>query len=319
MRDSAQKSQLVCAARRRRWIVASFYALVAFLYWTSLYLYVPTLPNYVQGKSEHLALVGVVLAQYGLWQALIRLPLGVAADWLGWYKPFLIAGLLLAGLGALALGTAQGVGQLAVGRAITGLAAGTWVPLVVVFSGLFRPHEALRATALLTFVGSSGRVLATALTGSLNALGGYALAFYLAGGAAALSILILLPIPQQRRPPLRPSVAGIGRLVSRRDVLLPSLLAALCQYANWTSIFSFTPILARQLGATDGALSALTSMHIAMMVAGNLLATASVARAGARQLIYLGFVLIFGGLGSAALASSLGAFSLPQPLRMKGG
>jgi MFS family permease len=292
-------------AAQRRLIVASLYALAAFLYWASLYLYVPTLPKYVQDRSGGLALVGVVLAQYGLWQALIRLPLGIAADWLGWHKPFIVAGLALSGLGALAMGTAGGVGQLAVGRAITGLAAGTWVPLVVVFSGLFRPQEMLRATALLTFVGSAGRALASAVTGALNELGGYALAFYLAAGVAALAALILSSTPQPRRPPQRPSLAGIGRLVSRRDILLPSLLAAVSQYANWAATFGFIPILARQLGATDVTLSLLVSLHIGVVVAGNLAATALVARAGARRLVYASFLLLCGSLGLAALAPSL--------------
>ena len=80
-----------------------------------------------------------MLAQYGLWQAIIRLPLGIAADWLGWHKPFILAGLALAGLGTLTLGAAEGAGQLALGRAITGLAAGTWVPLVVCSTACFAP------------------------------------------------------------------------------------------------------------------------------------------------------------------------------------
>ena len=116
----------------------------------ALYLYVPTLPTYVESKSDNLALVGVVLAQYGLWQGIIRLPLGIAADWLGRRKPFIIAGFALSGLGALMMGISGDVNGLVIGRAITGLAAGTWVPLVAVFSGLFLPHEAVKATAILS-------------------------------------------------------------------------------------------------------------------------------------------------------------------------
>jgi len=281
------------------------YAIAVFLYWIALYLYMPTLPTYVQSKSDNLALVGVVLSMYGLWQAIIRLPLGITADWLGRRKPFIIVGFALAGLGAWIMGVAKGVNGLIIGRAITGLAAGTWVPLVVVFSSLFPPHEAIRATAMLTFVGSVGRVLATGVTGSLNELGGYSLAFFLAAGAAALAVLIVLPTREERRPPQRPSVAGIGSLITRPDVLLPSLLAALSQYANWTSTFGFMPILARQLGATDVTQSVLMSMHIGVVTLGNLVATAIVSRIGARRLVYLSFVLLSTGIGGAALAPSL--------------
>jgi DHA1 family multidrug resistance protein-like MFS transporter len=200
---------MVGASSRR--LMIALYAAAAFLYWVALYLYVPTLPTYAQSKSDSLALVGMVLSQYGLWQAIIRLPLGIVSDWLGWRRPFIVAGFVLVGLGALIMGLASGANGLIVGRAITGLAAGTWVPLVVMFSSLFPPHEAVRASALLTFVGSVGRVLATGVTGSLNELGGYSLAFFLAAGAAVLAILVLLPARELRRPSRQPSVRGVGR------------------------------------------------------------------------------------------------------------
>ena len=297
------RSPAASASSRR--LMITLYAIAVFLYWIALYLYVPTLPTYAQSRSDNLALVGVVLSMYGLWQAIIRLPLGIAADWLGWRKPFIIVGFALAGLGAWTMGVADGVNGLIVGRAITGLAAGTWVPLVVVFSSLFPSHEAVRASAMLTLVGSVGRVLATGVTGSLNELGGYSLAFFLAAGIAALAILIVLPAREGRRPPQQPSVRAIGSLITRRDVLLPSLLNAVNQYANWAATFGFLPILARQLGATDVTQSALVSMSIGVVTLGNLVATAIVRRIGARRLVYFSFVLLSTGIGGAALAPSL--------------
>jgi MFS family permease len=293
------------ASPSSRRLVITLYAIAVFLYWIALYLYVPTLPTYVQSKSDNLALVGVVLSMYGLWQAIIRLPLGITADWLGRRKPFIVVGFALVGLGAWIMGVAEGVDGLIIGRAITGLAASTWVPLVVVFSSLFPPHEAVRASAMLTLVGSVGRVLATGVTGSLNELGGYSLAFFLAAGAAALAVLIVLPAREGRRPPQQPSVGAIGSLITRRDVLLPSLLNAVSQYGNWAATFGFLPILARQLGATDVTQSVLVSMHIGVFTLGNLMATAIVRRVGARRLVYLGFVLLSTGIGGAALAPSL--------------
>ena len=289
---------------RRHWMIA-LYASIAFLYWTSLYLYIPTLPTYVESKSDNLAVVGLVLSMYGLWQAIIRLPLGVVADWLGWRKPFILGGLTLAALGAWIMAGAQGVNGLLAGRAITGLAAGTWVPLVVVFSTLFPPQEAVRASALLTLVSSLARMLSTAATGSLNQMGGYSLAFLLAAGMAGLAFVLVLPIREAPRPRRRPSLSGVGTLITRRDVLLPSLLNGVSQYANWAATFGFMPILARQLGASDVLQSMLVSMNIGVIILGNTLATAIANRIGARRLVYLSFFLVSLGLAGAALASSL--------------
>ncbi|GAB4440797.1 MAG: MFS transporter [Anaerolineae bacterium] len=288
-----------------RKVTIGLYVAAAFFYWLSLYWYVPTLPTYVQSKSDNLAMVGTVLSMYGLWQALVRLPLGIAADWLGRRKPFILGGLLLAGLGAWLMGIADGATGLLVGRSITGLAAAAWVPLLVAFSGLFPLEEAVRATSMLTFVNSSGRILATGSTGVLNNWGGYSLPFFLAAGAALLGFLVLLPAREIPRARKRPSVRGITRLVLRQDVLLPALLAALSQYANWGTTFGFNPILARQFGGSDITQSMLVTMHIGVVIVGNLGATALVNRLGARRLVTAGFVLMALGVALGGVANGL--------------
>ncbi len=290
---------------QNRKVVIALFVLVALAYWISMYLFMPTLPTYVKSKTDNLALVGVILAQYGLWQAIIRLPLGITADWLGRRKPFILIGLLLSALGAWMLGSADGGTQLVIARAITGLGAGTWVPLMVAFNSLFPPRDVIRATAILTFIGSVGRILGTSLTGSLNELGGYQLAFILAAGAGVVGALLLLPIREEPLPVRRPSVQGIGRLILRRDVLIPSLLSAVSQYINWTGSFGFLPILAEGLGANDVSLSLLTSLHIVVVTVMTLGAAALVNRVGARILVILSFVLATGGMALAAVAPTL--------------
>jgi MFS family permease len=281
------------------------YAAVVFLYWMSLYLYVPTLPMYVQTKTANLAMVGTVLSMYGLWQALTRLPLGIVVDWVGWRKPFIIGGLALAGLGAWLMGSAPGVNGVLVGRAITGLAAATWVPLVVVFSALFPLEDAVRASAVLTLVNSAGRAAATALSGPINVVGGYGLGFTAGVGVATLAVLVALLAVDRRNPPKRPSLGGIGRLITRRDVLLPAVLSAVGHYVTYATVFAFLPIFAKRLGADNVLLSAMVTSNLVLFTLGNLGATALVKRTGARPLVYLCFGLLFVGVAGAALAPSL--------------
>jgi len=88
----------------RRKLLIGIILVVVFLYWAGLYLYMPTLPVYVQGRVNNLAIAGSVLSMYGLWQMIVRLPIGVSADWLGRRKPFILVGLVLVALGAWVLG-----------------------------------------------------------------------------------------------------------------------------------------------------------------------------------------------------------------------
>jgi MFS family permease len=290
-----------------RWIAVLLYVAMAFLYWTSLYLYLPTLPTYIQGKVHDLAIVGTVLSMYGLWQAIVRLPVGIGADWLNWHKPFVMAGLVMTGLGAWTMGRASSTEALLVGRALTGLGAGVWAVLVVGFSNLFPRNRVVQASAVITLVSSVSRMASTGVTGSLNQAGGYWLAFLLASVASALGVLLMLAVREPPRPPQHPSLQSIASLITRRPVWLPSALNALSQYAVWAVPFGFVPILARQLGATDTTQSLLLSLNLVMTAVGNLLVTASAGRIRSRHLVIIGFVLLFAGVAAVALATAMTA------------
>jgi MFS family permease len=286
-------------------VLIILYATAVALFWASLYLYVPTLSVYTETKTTNLAMVGIVLSMYGLWQAIIRLPLGILADWVGRRKPFIIAGIGFAALGALTMGMAEGIPGLILGRTFTGFAASAWVLLVVAFSGLFPPEDAVRAAAILSAVNSVARTLATGVTGALNAVGGYSLSFYVAAGMAALAMGVMLFIREPRRDHAVPSFQQIGTLITRRDVLLPALLGVVAQYAIWASTFGFSQNLAQDLGASDVVLSLLVSLNIGLVFLGNLATSAIVKRIGSRWLVAVSFVLIALGLGALAIARGL--------------
>lgn len=285
--------------------ITPLFLLVVFLYWVALYLYVPTLPLYLQTKTSDLALVGTALSMYGLWQLIVRLPLGITADWAGRRKPFVFTWLLLVAAGALALGHAPDIAAATFGRALVGVSAGTWVPLVVLFSNRFGAGDVVRATAVLSMVATAGRIVATAANGWLNSLGGYPLAFNAAAGAAVLGALIILLLPEAPTPPRKPSLSGLKALAARREVMLPSLLQALTHVADFAATFTFIPILARQKGASDVTVSLLLSLNMLVGLAGNSLSAWVVRRFGARQAALLSFTLLAAGIGGAAWAPAL--------------
>ena len=279
--------------------------IVSFLFWSALYFYVPTLPTYVASVTGNLAAVGMVLSMYGLWQAVLRFPLGIAADWYGRRKPFIIGGLLFAAAGAWIIASSSTIAGMTAGRALTGVAASSWVPLVVIFSALFRPEEAVMASAIITVSSSAGRMVATGLNGVLNESGGYALAFNVAAGVALVAIVLLLFVREDPQPRKQPSVGSVGRLATRRDVLLPSLLAALSQYGIWATTFGFLAIFARQIGASDATLAMLSTVYLAFYTAGNLSATALSRRFTARSLAIFSFTLLGISIAGLVLAPTV--------------
>jgi MFS family permease len=120
-----------------------------------------------------------------------------------------------------------------------------------------------------------------------------------------MGVLVLLPVPEKRLPPQRPSMAATGRLIVRRDVLLPSLISAVSQYATWAIPYGFLPILAQQLGASGVTQGMLMSLHIGVVTAGSLVAAAVAERFGSRRMVLVSFVILAGGIVGASACRSL--------------
>jgi MFS family permease len=278
------------------------------LYWAAQYIYVPTLPTYVKMTVGSLTAVGAVLGMYGLWSAILRIPTGIGVGASGRTKGVIVGGFLLAAIGILVMGRGGSGGALAFGRALTGASTATWVPVMVVFAGYFPAERTVFATSLLAFSTTAGQVVATSLTGFLNQLGGYPLAFFVGAGlAVAATILIaLVRIPRADRSALREVSAGsIARIFARPDVLLPSFASAVCQLGVWAVVFGFLPLVAHNLGAGDVAVGLLMTANLVANAAANLFSTMGVRQGNQRLVLFASFGIFAAGAVLAAAAGSV--------------
>jgi MFS family permease len=273
-----------------------------FFFWVALYIYVPTLPTYVKTKTHNLATVGMVLSMYGLWQALARIPMGVAAGAIGRGKPLIIVGLLCCSAGAFIMGQGNSIPVLAIGRAFTGLSASTWVLLIVVFSTFFDEEKVIFSSALIMFSASFGRLLSTSSNGFLNRAGGYPLAFNLAGVFGILAIILVLFVKEKEQPPMNMSLSALAKLAVRRYVILPTCISIMVHYADWGVTFGFLPILAQQMGMGDVAKSMLIGTNIAGITAATLLNTLVLKKVRPGPILLPGTLLLFIGIMLIALS-----------------
>jgi MFS family permease len=321
MRVSIQEEKPPTSSHAQRKVAFFGYGAAVFFFWASLYVYVPTLPLYIQAKTNTLAYVGTVLSMYGLWQAILRLPLGVAADLLGKRKLFILLCFAFSAVGALWMSAASDVQGLILGRGITGLAAAGWVPLTVVFSSLFLPQEAVRASAILSFINAISRMSATSVTWLINDWSGdYNAAFYAAAGLALVGLIIVIPLQEKfdsavqitRESPAKgKDLLGV---MIRLNVIIPSLLGALNQYAIFASSFGFFPILAKQFGANNLVQSVISSVCLLMIMLGALATSRLVHRINATRLTFISFTLLGMGLLLGALAKGLEMLMMAQLL-----
>ena len=102
---------------------AALLAATTFLFWASLYVYVPILPVYAASLGASMGMVGLVVGAYGISQLLLRIPLGIQSDRHGRRVPYIALSLIAAGAGALWLALAPGPWSLFFARGLTGVGA----------------------------------------------------------------------------------------------------------------------------------------------------------------------------------------------------
>ncbi|MFH1484978.1 MAG: MFS transporter, partial [Chloroflexota bacterium] len=271
-----------------------------FLFWASLYVYVPILPVYAELLGGTMTTVGLVVSSYGIAQLLFRVPLGIWSDRLGKRKPFVLAGLLVAGAGALGLGLSPNVWLLFGARTVTGLAAAAWVPFTVLFASFF-PHErATRAIGIISFVNGVAEMASSYGGGLIAESFGWQAAFYSGGVLAMLGIVCMLGVEDRTAPseevlPLK-RIAGIATVPL---LLWVSLLALLGTFISFAINFGFANVYAASIGATKADLGTMTALMFGTQALATLAASAFVYKTGSRFMVVAGMLLL--GLANVAV------------------
>lgn len=234
-----------------------FLAGLVWLFWVSIYLYMPILAPHVERLGGSLGQVGAVLGAYGITQMLLRVPLGLWSDRLGKRRLFVAVGFGAAMVSGVGLYLAVSPGQLALHRALAGVTATAWVAFAPLFAAAWPPEDATRAMGVATSVTSLAHLTASLGGGALAASLGWPATFLGAAllGAVGAGACLFLPREEPRAPGERREWAA-GRL------LVPSLwsaavLAALLQYLTMVTSFGFVNTQAVRMGATEIALTLL--------------------------------------------------------------
>lgn len=227
---------------------------VTVLYWTSMYIYVPTLSPYLKNNGYSLQFIGIVLGSYGFVQMLIRFPLGILSDRWGRRKPFILLGMLTAIASCLLfLIPGSWIWPLA-GRVIAGVCASTWVAFTVMYAGFFGSGGTGRAMGNISLMTVSGQMLGMLLSGWLNDGFSPAAPFVLGAIVAAIGLalaMLLRESDSRGTGQTGMSFALVASVVKNATLLRVSLLSVLAHGVLFITMFGFTPLKAQELGA-DG-------------------------------------------------------------------
>jgi len=173
-------------------------------------------PLYAGG--DNLVLVGIALGAYGLTQAVLQIPFGMASDRLG-RKPVIYAGLVIFAAGSFLAASATDIWTAIAGRSLQGAGA---ISSVVVALAADLTSEAHR-TKVMAMIGSMiglsfalSLVAAPVLYRSLGMVGLFSIVGALSLAAILLVAFVVPEAPPQPRP--APGLAGLA------EALGPELL-----------------------------------------------------------------------------------------------
>lgn len=196
--------------------------------------------------GDNPALLGLAMGAYGLTQALLQLPLGLASDRMG-RKPVIVLGLLVFALGSVVAALAPSVHVLALGRALQGAGAIS-AAVTALLADLTR--DAVRTRGMALIGGSIALMFALALVAAppLTAAVGLAGLFWLTAALSLLGVALLLGITPAE--PARHADLPQGRLadVWRHPLLWRLNLGIFVLHAMQMAMWVALPALLVQAG-----------------------------------------------------------------------
>lgn len=154
-----------------------------------MFLILPVFALYARDLTSDHTLIGLALGMYGLTQAVLMIPFGMASDRFG-RKPVIIAGLLLFAAGSFVAASATGIGMIILGRALQGAGAIS-AAVTALLADLTREEKRTQAMAM---IGSTiGLAFAVSLAAGPAVYGwiGMSGMFALTGVLALAAILVI--------------------------------------------------------------------------------------------------------------------------------
>ena len=165
----------------------------------------PILPQYAERFGAGAALIGLLSASFSLMQLVFAPVWGRLSDRIG-RKPILIVSLFGTAIGSLLTGLAPGMAILFVGRIIDGISGASVSVAQAAVADLASPRQRARLMGMIGAAFGVGFVVGPAI-GSLAALGGPKLPFFIAAAIAATNGLVAIV----RLPETAHGVAGHPR------------------------------------------------------------------------------------------------------------
>lgn len=248
MANESNSLKITPGERRAAWSLGAIFSIRLF----GIFMVLPVFSIYVeQLPGATPTLIGVAVGVYGLTQALLQMPFGMASDYFG-RKPIIIAGLILFIVGSVMVALADSVMVLILGRACQGAGA-IGSTLIALLADLTREEQRSKAMAIMGMLIGSSFFLALMAGPIFTHWLGVPSLFWLTALLGLLSMLLLqVAVPHSPRQTFHDDAevvpAKLATVLWHRELLRLNL-GIFVLHAVLTAIFVVIPLtLLREFG-----------------------------------------------------------------------
>lgn len=239
---------------KKKYIV--LFCILTMLFWGGQYAYVPTLTPYAKSIGSSVQMLGLIGGSYGLMQLVFRIPIGAFSDVIQRRKPSVLLGIAFVALSGICFLTFDTPMGILISRSFAGIAASFWAVFAVMFASYFK--DQVRGVGILSAFHSLGIVIATLGGGIISEKIGSTAPFLFTAVMGCIGVVIALLLKEEKSVVRRVKVSELLEIRKEKSVIFFSILGILLQFVSFGTAYVFTPLVAKNLGATDAQLGILT-------------------------------------------------------------
>lgn len=220
-------------------------------FWFAQYVYIPYQTPYLTMIQTSASFIGIIIGTYGISQMLLRLPVGLLADYRNKHKMIMLVGALSSGCASLfRILLNNGIGFL-IGNLFSGLASAMWISFMVLYMSFYPKDQQTKATSSIIVANNLGMLLGFITSTLLYEKIGMQMICLLSVISGIISALFISLLPKEKTQPTKKTIPGLLKVCTQKNLIVFSLLALVQQGVQMTTTMSFTTQIIKNLGANS--------------------------------------------------------------------
>ena len=271
------------------------FIIIIILFWFAQYVYIPYQTPFLTAIDVSAGFIGIVVGAYGFSQMLLRIPLGMLADWHLNHKLLITLGTLLAGLASIIRVLFPNSIGFLFGNIFSGIASSTWLSFMVYFLKLRSDVSKVENMGILVMANNIGMLLGFVISSLFYTkitMKGLCILGLLAGILSCI-MTITLPTFQFSYSSGKKSFINLISLFKNKCLLICGVLAFIQQGIQMATTMSFTSQVIKEINAPSYAegLCSIIYMCSAVLFA-RLTSSKYIAKFSDRSILIVSYILL---------------------------